>query len=245
MRLSFLAHRSEPHPPRLSRSVSASIGTKTSISRPERRRSSITVGTRAVIALAGSLYLHLIFVVFSNTWGPWPPGIVNGENYFHQVTAQLLRAETVTDSRQTISQQSGNLIPNSRPENETQPLKDQGTGIQPLSNNHDGIPRNYYFKPNEVDQPAEPITLSPLIYPEVAYVSGLAARLRVRIFISANGLVDAVHVLTNSTKLSAFEDSAKFALLNSVFHPAILNEHPVNSQKIVDVEFNPKDEIQK
>lgn len=100
----------------------------------------------------------------------------------------------------------------------------------------------HYFKGAEVDVPAVPVSRGPLIFPEHAYVSRLAGTVRARVFISAEGGVDAVEIVEVRPLRGIFEEAALEALRQVRYRPAEIRGQPVKSQKLIEVTFNPYDD---
>lgn len=100
-----------------------------------------------------------------------------------------------------------------------------------------GIARRY-FKSSEVDKRAEPIEVSPLLYPEAAYRRRLAGKVIVRIYVNEAGTIDAMDVLEASPP-GVFEQAAVDALLATRFKPAELLGRPVKNVKTIEIGFDP------
>jgi TonB family protein len=99
-----------------------------------------------------------------------------------------------------------------------------------------------YFRNNEVDVPATPISRAPLILPEHAYFSRLHGSVKARIFISEEGAVESVHILEVKPVSGIFEEAAMEALRQVVYAPALIAQQPVKTEKVIQVIFNPYEE---
>lgn len=110
-------------------------------------------------------------------------------------------------------------------------------GNSPLESSG-AISESRYFDSSEVDLKAEPIELAPLVYPEAAYIRRLPGIVKMRVYISASGTIDAVDVVSADPP-DLFERAALDALLKTRFKPAELFGHPVASVKTVSVNFDP------
>jgi TonB family protein len=99
-----------------------------------------------------------------------------------------------------------------------------------------------YFRNNEVDVPAIPISRAPLILPEHAYFSRLHGSVKARIFISEEGAVESVHILEVKPVSGIFEEAAMEALRQVVYAPALIAQQPVKAEKVIQVIFNPYEE---
>lgn len=97
---------------------------------------------------------------------------------------------------------------------------------------------NRYYLAAEVSEKAEPIEIPPLIYPEDAYLRRIEGIVILRVFINASGGIDSVDILSAQPP-DVFERSALDAVLSTQFHPARLFGRPVNSQKTLEIRFDP------
>lgn len=97
---------------------------------------------------------------------------------------------------------------------------------------------NHYYLASEVSEKAEPIEVPPLIYPEDAYLRRIEGTVVLRVFINASGVIDSVDILSAQPP-EVFEQSALDAVLSTRFHPARLFGRPVNSQKTLEIRFDP------
>lgn len=102
-----------------------------------------------------------------------------------------------------------------------------------------GTVLSHYFLNSEVDIPAEPLTLPSIVLPEQAFISKLYGTVRVRVFIDLQGNVDSIEILESHPRYLPFEEIAINALKETRYAPAKLYGQAVNSQKIVEVIFNP------
>lgn len=96
-----------------------------------------------------------------------------------------------------------------------------------------------YFPSSEVDVPAEPISRPNIVYPEHAMLSRLSGTVRARIFIDLDGRVNSIEILELRPPYVPFEEIAINALIETRFAPAKRFGKTVNSQKVVEVHFNP------
>lgn len=95
-----------------------------------------------------------------------------------------------------------------------------------------------YYLASEVSEKAEPIEIPPLLYPEDAYLRRIEGTVVLRVFINASGGIDSVDILSAQPP-DMFERSALDAVLSTRFHPARLFGRPVNSQKTLEIRFDP------
>ena len=102
----------------------------------------------------------------------------------------------------------------------------------------------HYFQRDEVDVPAEPTSKPALIFPERAFLSKLSGKVRVRLFISESGVVDAFEVIETIPIHQPFTDSATAALKETIFSPATIAGRKVKSQRLVEVLFNAEEDSQ-
>lgn len=96
----------------------------------------------------------------------------------------------------------------------------------------------YYFRHDEIDVPAEPVSKPVLIFPERAFISRLSGKVRVRVFINETGSIDGLDVVETTPYHQPFTDSAIATLKATVFTPALIGGRRVKSQKLVEVVFN-------
>lgn len=95
-----------------------------------------------------------------------------------------------------------------------------------------------YLGSSEVDEPATPIEMAALVYPERAYLNRIAGKVRLRIYISADGRIDKADIVA-AVPAGHFEQAAIDALQHTRFQPARKAGRPVPSQKLIEVEFDP------
>jgi TonB family protein len=95
-----------------------------------------------------------------------------------------------------------------------------------------------YLSSSEVDERATPIEMATLVYPERAYVNRIAGKVRLRIYISADGRIDKADIVA-AAPAGHFEQAAIDAVQRTRFHPARRAGRPVPSQKLIEVEFDP------
>lgn len=103
--------------------------------------------------------------------------------------------------------------------------------------------KSLYLKNNEVDERAAPLDHPKIIYPEQAFNSKISGKVRARVFIGYDGRVDTVYVEASEPKFSEFEKIAINALMDTLYRPAILYGQPVASQQVVEVVFNPYEDV--
>ncbi len=190
---------------------------------------------RATIALVCSVMLHAGVIVSSKS-GPQAPSA--GSNPL-EVSFSNLEAEPAervsppgkspapdppktTTSLTEPSRYAGPVIPQREPDNA--PADSTETR---------------YFLSSEVDVPAEPVSRPSIIYPEHALLSRLSGTVRARIFIDLDGRVNSIEIVELRPPYQPFEEIAINALIETQFSPAKRFGKPVNSQKIVEVFFNP------
>jgi TonB family protein len=99
------------------------------------------------------------------------------------------------------------------------------------------VPR--YYRRREVDVQAVPVSSAPLVYPELAYISKLRGSVRARVFISEEGVVESVQVVSVKPRRGVFEEAALAALRQVRYQPAEIAGVRVKSQKLIEVKFNP------
>jgi len=99
------------------------------------------------------------------------------------------------------------------------------------------VPR--YYSNREVDVQAMPVSTGPLVYPEGAYLAKLRGMVRVRVFISEEGVVESLEVVQAVPRRGIFEEAAIEALRQVRYKPAEIGGTPVKSQKLIEVKFNP------
>lgn len=97
----------------------------------------------------------------------------------------------------------------------------------------------HYFLSSDVDVPAEPISRPSIIYPEHALLSKLSGTVRARLFIDVEGRVNSIEIVELQPAYPPFEEIAINALIETRFSPAKRFGKTVNSQKVVEVFFNP------
>lgn len=99
-----------------------------------------------------------------------------------------------------------------------------------------------YYRSDEVDVRAAPLTEVALIYPKRAYEMRLSGKVTLRMLINKTGDVDKVDVL-DATPQGVFEEAALTAAGAMKFSPALKNGRPVKNQKIIEVVFDPYESI--
>lgn len=99
-----------------------------------------------------------------------------------------------------------------------------------------------YLLSSEVDVRAEPVQIPVLIYPEKAQQMKIDGLVRLQVYISKRGKIDAVNIVTANPP-GIFEDAALEALLATSFTPAQKNGHAVKSEKLIEIKFDPYETI--
>jgi protein TonB len=95
-----------------------------------------------------------------------------------------------------------------------------------------------YLGSSELDEPATPIEMAALVYPEKAYLNRIAGKVRLRIYISADGRIDKADIVA-AVPAGHFEQAAIDAVQRTRFQPARKAGRPVRTQKLIEVEFDP------
>jgi periplasmic protein TonB len=95
-----------------------------------------------------------------------------------------------------------------------------------------------YLPLHEVDTPARPRGMVPLVYPEEPLVWKLAGVVRLRLLINEQGAVDAAEIISAQPE-GEFEQAALDAVRRLVYDPALRNGRPVKSEKRIEVTFDP------
>ena len=95
-----------------------------------------------------------------------------------------------------------------------------------------------YLPAREVDTPARPRNMVPLVYPENPLIWKLAGVVRLRLLINEQGTVDAAEVVSAEPE-GEFEEAALAAVRQLVYDPALRNGRPVRSEKVIEVTFDP------
>ena len=138
------------------------------------------------------------------------------------------------------------------------PLPTEATGLQtplptPPAKEQPALPKKgmlpevpvetsrYYFS-SEVDVRAEPLQMQPLIYPAQAYRMRLYGKVKLRVYVNEEGNIDSVDVV-EATPPGVFEAAALKALLSGKFSPAEKDGHKVKNQKLVEINFDPYENI--
>jgi TonB family protein len=73
-------------------------------------------------------------------------------------------------------------------------------------------------------------------------MSRLAGKVTARVYISATGSVDTVEIVKVQPRGGVFEQAALEALRQVRYQPAQIGGQTVNSQKLIEVTFNPYEE---
>jgi protein TonB len=98
-----------------------------------------------------------------------------------------------------------------------------------------------YLSSREVDTPAQLLERPQLLYPEVAYLLGIPGTVRLRVFIGEDGRVDSVEIVAAQPP-GYFEEAAIAAGRALRYAPARASGAAVRSQRLIDVQFDPRDE---
>lgn len=96
-----------------------------------------------------------------------------------------------------------------------------------------------YFRNNEVDVQAVPVSRGPLVFPELAFLSKLPGTVRARVYIGEDGSVESIQIVSVRPREGIFEEAALEALRQVRYKPAEIAGQPVKSQKLIEVKFNP------
>lgn len=104
------------------------------------------------------------------------------------------------------------------------------------------VPGERYLLASEVDIRAQPVHMATLVYPEIAQARRIAGLVQLRVFISETGKIDAVDVV-QAAPPGVFEAAALKALLATEFTPAQKDGHNVKSQKLLELNFDPYENI--
>lgn len=175
------------------------------------------------LALALSIGVHaLAAMTLGLSPGPWRSGIAPSLRLWLRPVSNPI-GEARAEARFLRASESG--IPGK---------KTQSGSSTPL------VPR--YYRNNEVDVQATPISRGPLIYPELAFVSRLEGAVRARVFISEDGKVESVEVVHVWPQPGVFEEAALEALRQVRYKPAEIGGERVKSQKLIEVKFNPRED---
>jgi len=169
--------------------------------------------------------LHaLVMLTFDLSPGPWRPGVQPAlQLALRLMPAEGEKAAPAPAPAPAAAEKSG--IAASRA---------QAGSSMPL------VPR--YYRNNEVDRQAVPVSSAPLVYPELAYLSRLEGTVRARIYIDEEGVVESVEIVEAWPRRGVFDDAALEALRQVRYQPAEIRGQPVKSQKLIEVKFNPRDD---
>lgn len=99
-----------------------------------------------------------------------------------------------------------------------------------------------YLLSSEVDVRAMPVNMPVLVYPEKAQQMRIDGLVKLKVFIGANGRIDAVDIV-DTRPPGVFEEAALNALLATSFTPARKNGRDVKSQKLIEIKFDPYETI--
>lgn len=179
---------------------------------------------RITLALACSIFLHIVIVAMYRETGAL-------KKSGHQLTLSVqLRSPHITSSTQTPAPSLSQNSPS---------IKSQDDGGQ---NAVIPAPLIKYYKSSEVDVRAEPIHLAPLNYPQGASSSRISGVVKLRVYINETGKIDDIQV-DESSLGKPFEEAARQTILNSSFAPAMKGGINVKSQKLLEITFEPIEEV--
>ena len=105
-------------------------------------------------------------------------------------------------------------------------------------------PQDYYFTLAEIEVRPQPINEVDLVYPALAYAMRTRGKVLLTLFISEEGAVDDVKLI-GATPPGIFEEAALTATLALKFSPAMRYGQRVKSQKTIEVNFDPYENINK
>jgi protein TonB len=112
----------------------------------------------------------------------------------------------------------------------------------PVSGPDFGLATDRYYASSEVDVRAEPVGDMPLVYPRLAYQQRVAGKVVVSILINQRGSVDDVTIV-KAEPPGVFEEAALSAAHVLKFSPALRTGRVVKSKKLVEVNFDPYENI--
>lgn len=180
---------------------------------------------RFATALACSLALHALLVL--SLWtGSTPPTQGNGWRGSLHVYLQPVPplAADAAPNRQEVNHAS----------------------TKPATQPHLLLPvikaEEHYLLPDEVNVRAQPIKMPMLVYPEKAQQMRIGGLVRLRAYLNESGGIDRVNVVAANPP-GVFEEAALSALLATSFTPAQKNGHAVKSQKLIEIKFDPYENI--
>ena len=124
------------------------------------------------------------------------------------------------------------------------PLTPTAPGAVPDPRLDPRLPLERYFTSSEVDVRAEPLNEVDLVYPLRAYQSRIRGKVTLRLLINERGVLDDVIVLQAEPR-GVFEDAALTATRALQFSPARRLGRSVKSQKTIEVDFDPYENINK
>jgi protein TonB len=105
-----------------------------------------------------------------------------------------------------------------------------------------GLATDRYYTSSEVDVRAEPVGDMNLVYPRLAYQQRIPGKVTVSMLINQRGGVDDVAVVKAEPQ-GVFEDAALNATRALKFSPALRGGRAVKSKKLVEVSFDPYENI--
>jgi TonB family protein len=174
------------------------------------------------LALALSAGLHgIAMMTLDLSPGPWRHGVAPA---FH-VALKNIPLDMGERDQQPISSKAENKEPGIAGR-----AAQAGSSV-PLA------PR--YYRNNEVDVQAVPVSRGPLVFPELAFLSKLSGTVKARVYIGEDGTVESIQVVSVWPRKGIFEEAALEALRQVRYKPAEIAGQPVKSQKLIEVKFNP------
>lgn len=104
------------------------------------------------------------------------------------------------------------------------------------------LPFERYYSSREVDLRAEEKNEVQIVYPKTAYEMRVKGAVRLRLYISAQGNIDDISLLSSDPP-GIFEEHALAAARALEFRPAVKDGRSVRSQKVIEVFFDPYESI--
>lgn len=99
-----------------------------------------------------------------------------------------------------------------------------------------------YFRAHELDVRSEPINEVLLQYPQIPYLRRIGGVVQFALYINAEGGLDRIEFI-KADPPGMFEEAAWEAVKQLRFSPALKNGQRVKSEKIIDVVFDPYDDL--
>ena len=198
-------------------------------------QSAIPGAQRVAVALLLSTAVHLVVICAGGT-SPYP---------FRQPRTAVIDVFLRETEKAPVTNNESMQEPPETTTALTEPSRNAGHAApQPEPGNAPAAsPGMHYFLSSEVDVPAEPVSRPSITYPEHALLSKLSGVVRARLFIDVDGRVDSIEIIELRPHYPPFEEIAINALIETRFSPAKRFGNPVNSQKVVEVFFNPYEDV--